>query len=226
MAEGFSERTLKFLVELRIRNDREWYVEHKPDYERYVLRPFQALVAALTPTMLEIDPMIETTPAVGKTISRIYRDSRFTADKSLYRDRAWLTFLRKVKDMPDVPAFYFELTPSGFRYGAGFYGASTKTMEQYRAFIARDEPGFLKIINAISELNVFDLEGEQYKRNKYAGASAEIMSWYNRRNIYLAANVSDVTEAFDFDGLVARLEKGFLALADIYWFWCKASNIC
>jgi len=223
--DGFSERTLKFLVELRLRNDREWYMEHKPDYERYVLKPFQALVAALAPTMLSIDPQIETTPAVGKTISRVYRDSRFTADKSLYRDRAWITFLRKAKDMPDVPAFYFELFPSGYRYGVGFYSVSLKTMDEYRAMIARDEEGFLSIIKAISESRVFDLEGESYKRSRYAGAFPEIAEWYNRKNVYLAANGTDVSETFDSEKLIARLKEGFLALADIYRFWLRASSL-
>jgi uncharacterized protein (TIGR02453 family) len=223
MAGGFSERTLNFLIELRMRNDRDWYIEHKPDYERHVLRPFQALVAALAPAMLEIDPQMEVTPAVGKTISRVYRDSRFTADKSLYRDHAWITFLRKIKDMPDVPAFYFELSPTGYRYGVGFYGASLKTMEEYRAAIARGESHFMDIISKIAAGGIFELEGELYKRSRYTGEFPEIAAWYNRKNIYLASNHADVSETFDSDALAGRLKTGFASLADIYRFWCEAS---
>ena len=104
MSEGFSRHTLDFLVELKARNDREWYMGHKPEYEKYVLKPFRALVSALAPAIRDIDPQIETDPAVGKTISRVYRDSRFSRDKSLYRDRVWITFERKIKENSDIPA--------------------------------------------------------------------------------------------------------------------------
>ena len=224
MDERFNENTMRFLIELKMRNDRDWYYSHKPEYERYVLKPFQALVKALTPSISHIDPQIETIPAIGKTISRVYRDARFTHDKSLYRDRAWITFERKI-DSPDVPAFYFELMPSGYRYGVGFYNVTVKTMEEYRAMIDSDENGFLQMINAVTKDGSFAVEGDLYKRNRYNGTFEEISDWYNRRNIYIAANRSDISEVYDFDALVTRLKNGFATLAGIYYFWCKAASI-
>jgi uncharacterized protein (TIGR02453 family) len=155
MLNGFSRKTIDFLIELRARNDREWYREHKTDYERLVLRPFQALVTALAPTVMSIDPEIEVTPAVGKTISRIFRDTRFSLDKTLYRDRAWLMFERKQGEKVDIPGFFFELTPVGYSYGMGFYYVSAKTMETYRAMIDRDEDGFLHIIAPVTASSAF-----------------------------------------------------------------------
>ena len=224
MTGGFSRQTLDFLVELRARNDREWYKEHKPDYDRLVLKPFQALVTALTPVISRIDPLIETAPAVGKTISRVYRDSRFTKDKSLYRDRAWIMFEQKSGENADIPGFYFELTPSMYRYGVGYYTVSAKSMEKFREMIDGDEAGFQKIIKPVADAGFFTVEGELYKRGRYAGAHPEIAEWYNRKNIYIAANRDDVTEAFDFDALVARLNEGFPALAGIYHYWREAAS--
>ena len=224
MTDTFSEKTLSYLIELRARNDREWYQEHKPDYERYVLRPFQALVRALAPAIARIDPMIETQPATGKTISRVYRDSRFSKDKSLYRDRVWITFEQKNAGYPDVPAFYFELTPSGYSYGAGFYYVSPKTMGEYRAMIDRDEAGFLDTIKPVMDAGVFTVEGDEYKRGRYTGANPEIARWYNRKNIYVTAGDGDVTGAFEFDALTALLISGFSALAGIYHFWREAAS--
>ena len=225
MAESFSEKTIGYLVELRARNDREWYYAHKADYERYVLKPFQSLVTALAPAIQRIDPEIETAPAVGKTISRVYRDARFTHDKSLYRDRAWITFERKI-DAPDVPAFYFELTPANYRYGVGFYNVSLRTMNEYRAMIDRGEDEFLCIIGDIAAAGVFSVEGESYKRSRYAGRHPEIAEWYDRKNIYIAANRAGLSEAFDFDALARRLEEGFSALAEIYRYWLRAASLC
>jgi uncharacterized protein (TIGR02453 family) len=223
MPEIFSKKTLDFLIELRTRNDRAWYQEHKDDYDRVVLKPFRSLVSALAPLMIKIDPRIETAPAVGKTISRIYRDSRFSNDKRLYRDRVWITFGRKIREAYDVPAFYFELTPSGYSYGAGFYYVSLKTMDRFREMIRADEGGFLELIGAVSRAGELTARGDLYKRSRYGGGVPEIAGWYDRKNIHVAANFDDVTEAFDFERLVSRLEAGYAALAGIYHFWCGAA---
>jgi len=224
MAEGFSKDTINYLVELRARNDREWYMGHKDDYERYVLKPFQALVAALTPTVLKIDPLIETTPAVGKTISRVRRDTRFTHDKTLYRDRAWIIFEQKTKEDAVIPGFYFELTPSMYRYGVGFYHVTPKTMEEFRAMIDRDEQKFIKTVSVVTNSDIFVVEGDTYKRSRYTGSRPEVADWYDRKNIYIAANRGDITETFDFGALVTRLSEGFSALTDIYYIWREAAS--
>ncbi len=84
-----TENTLNFLTEYRRQNSKNWFHENRPGYMNDVLEPLMELVEALTPVMLEIDPHFETNTKVGKTISRIYRDTRFFRDKSLYRDVMW-----------------------------------------------------------------------------------------------------------------------------------------
>jgi uncharacterized protein (TIGR02453 family) len=223
MPDGFNERTVGYLAELRARNDREWYYEHKPDYEKHVLKPFQALVTALSPLMARIDPDIVTVPAVGKTISRVYRDARFSRDKSLYRDCVWISFARRADDAVDIPSFYFEFKPSGYSYGAGYYNVSPKTMERFRAMIDGDEEGFLRIIEPIVRLGVLKPYGDFYKRGRYGGGRAEIAEWYNRKNIYVADIRDDISEAYDFGRLASLLEDGFESLSGIYHFWRRAS---
>ena len=78
---GFSPKTLKFLKGLEVNNNKTWFQKHRADYEEYVLQPLRDLVTYLGDFMLVIDPCFEITPAVNKTISRIYRDTRFSKDK-------------------------------------------------------------------------------------------------------------------------------------------------
>ena len=112
--EGFSRKTLDFLVENRIQNSRSWFEEHRQDYNAYVLAPLRELVLALTPTMLKIDPLFTVEPSVNKTIARIYRDTRFSRDKSLYRDEMWITFMRNKRFWQGLPGYYFVFGPDGF----------------------------------------------------------------------------------------------------------------
>ena len=114
---GFRRQALRLLRENRERNNRAWFEVQKPDYPELLLEPFQMLVAELTPDMRKIDALFETRPAVDRTISRLRRDTRFSPDKSLYRDRMWLSFKRPRSDWTGHPAFYFEVNPAGYRYG-------------------------------------------------------------------------------------------------------------
>ena len=60
--------------------------------------------------MLEIDNLFEIEPKVGKAISRIYRDIRFSKDKTPYRTNAWIAIKRSSKEWKEAPAYYFDLS--------------------------------------------------------------------------------------------------------------------
>jgi uncharacterized protein (DUF2461 family) len=90
--KGFSPKTLKFLRGLKANNSKAWFQAHRADYEEYALQPLRYLVTDLGDFMLDIDPYFEITPSVNKTISRIYRDTRFSKDKSPFRSTVWFTF--------------------------------------------------------------------------------------------------------------------------------------
>ena len=85
----------------------------------------------LSPTMLELDPEFNTEPKVDKTICRVWRDTRYTKDPSLYRDHMWIIFKRGGRmHGTDHPGMYVEINQDGFSYGCGFYYASTPSMEK------------------------------------------------------------------------------------------------
>ena len=92
----FSPDTLAFLDELKAVNSKEWYTQHKAEFESFVMEPMKAIVGRMSDFMLSIDPAFETKPS--RAISRIYRDIRFSKDKSLFRDCMWFTFKRGGKE--------------------------------------------------------------------------------------------------------------------------------
>ncbi len=55
-------------------------------------------------------------PQINRTISRIYRDTRFSKDKSPYKTTMWVTFKRPVKEWQNAPAYFFEITLESYRY--------------------------------------------------------------------------------------------------------------
>ena len=140
---GFSKNTLDFLNNVCKKNSKYWFEANKCNYQKYLLEPLQNLVTALGEKMLTIDPYFEIRPLVNKTISRIYRDTRFSKEKSLFKNRMWVTFKRPSKEWKNAPAYFFELSTDSYRYGMGYYSASRNTMDILREAIDENPSVFL-----------------------------------------------------------------------------------
>ena len=218
--DGFSTNSFRFLRNLRENNYKEWFELHKSDYQDYILKPLQALASELGPFMLSIDPYFEVTPALNRTISRIYRDIRFSKDKSPYKTSHWITFKRPRKEWKDFPAYFFEISPNSYRYGMGFYSASRETMDNFRNNIDSNPQTFLSAISFYARQNIFTIEGEEYKRPLKADTSTELQDWYNRKNFYLVSN-KQIEGSNINENLISDLVYGFEIMAPFYHYLCK-----
>lgn len=217
--KGFTLEALQFLHDIRFYNSRSWYEEHKPDYRRLLLTPFQNLVGDLSDFMLSIDPRFITTPAVDKTISRIYRDTRFSKDKSLYRDSMWFTFKRPAIDWKEVPVYFFELTPEAYRYGMGFYTAPKQYMDKFRERIRSKPEQFLEVVSFLDRSNSFVVEGERYKKNLGGDLPAELLNWFQYKSFAIISN-HQIDEILFSEQLVGELKTGFGMMAPLYnYLW-------
>lgn len=220
--EGFSPDALRFLFENKINDSKTWFEEHRSQYKEYVYNPFVELVLELAPAMIEIDSKLITTPS--KLISRVRRDTRFTKDKSMYRDNAWLVFLRDKSQMSTSPCFWFEINQRGSSYGAGYYGATTESMSRMREMIINGHPAFLKALKCYESQNEFSIGGDMYKRSKFPGQPENLRQWLDRRNIFFECVQKDFELAFSRE-LPDILKKGFNALKPIYDFLCAVEYI-
>ncbi len=186
---GFSRKAFQFLKDIKTHNNKAWYDAHKDLYEQELLNPLRDLVTDLADFMLGIDLSFEVAPAVGKTISRIRRDTRFSKDKSLYRDCMWIVIKRSTKDWANWSAGYFlEINPTWYRYGMGFYDAAPDVMVEFRRRIDEDPEEFLKAVAWFENQDVFELEGETYRRPKGPDKPEPIRTWYNHKSFYLSCS--------------------------------------
>ena len=217
---AFSQKSLEFLVENRLRNSKEWFEAHKKEYRALVLEPMIQLTTALGPTVLAIDSQLIVDPRQGRSISRVRRDNRYTHDKSLYREVMWCVFLRDKKLWEGPPAFYFEIRPDRFDFGCGYYQAGADTMAAIREMVLRDDPVYLEARKAWKE-GSFQLKGESYKRSKYPAQPEEKRDWLDRKTMSFNQDCFDFQLLFS-DRLADYVAEGFRRLAPIYRFFLQA----
>ena len=214
---AFSQATLDFLFENRMRDSRDWFNAHRADYERLVLQPLRDLVVQLEPAVHAVDPLLICEPKVSRSISRIWRDTRFSKDKSTFRDVMWLSFQRRREPLGGLPGFYFEISPAGYSYGCGYYEAGRPMLELLRERALHGDKRFLAADRAYRAQSVFTLEGGRYKRTRYPDAPAALREWLDLRDICFVHEGRDPALLFS-DALADEIARGYALLPPMYAF--------
>ena len=146
MAASFiTPELFKFLRQLERNNSREWFAKNKQRYIDEVRDPLCAFVEAVGPKLRKIHPdVIADSRPNGGSLFRIYRDTRFSKDKTPYKTHAALHFRCGPKDSP-VPSFYLGLEPPGSAFvAAGTWHPQTATLQTLRDAIDHDSVGWKK----------------------------------------------------------------------------------
>ena len=145
MFTGFSEDTISFFLDLKFHNNAAYFHENHDRYVEVVQRPFYEFIEDLGPAMKKIDPQMEIRP--HKCLSRIHRDTRFSRDKSPYRDHLWLLFRREGEPREQSLMFWFELGPSRLDWGMGFWGENREALDLFRKRMRANPNGTLALLD-------------------------------------------------------------------------------
>ncbi len=212
---GIPMDAFAFLFELRLHNEKAFFEANRERFNQSVRDPLRALVSGLEPVINKIDPLLVTKPAA--CVSRIYRDTRFSADKSPFRDHMWLAFRREEdKHLSDCFIYYFEISPERYSYGCGTYGPLPALMENFRARAAAEEAHLVSIVRGLDKAG-FALQGEDFKRPKVKDAPPEALRIVNKKGFYACKESVSIKNACD-TALLDELQQGFSQLEPLYRF--------
>jgi uncharacterized protein (TIGR02453 family) len=160
----FTRRTLTFLRALARNNDREWFRARKADYERHVRGPMVELLGRLAEDLPRFAPELVSDPRVS--LYRIYRDTRFSADKSPLKTHVAAHFpSKRFGRRGEGAGLYLEVAPKWVWIGGGLYMPSSADLYAIREHIASNHRRLHKVVTSPSfSKAVGQLEGEQLTR--------------------------------------------------------------
>ncbi len=165
---GFPKEGLRFLADLRDNNNRRWFEAHKDIYRAQLLEPAQAFVVTLGERLQEISPRIVFDPRTSGSgsIFRIYRDTRFSKDKSPYKTHLGIFFWEGAGRKMENPGFYFHLEPGEVRAHAGQHTFPNPMLAAYRDAVVDDKLGanLETVIAKVRNAGAYEIGGDQYKR--------------------------------------------------------------
>jgi uncharacterized protein (TIGR02453 family) len=146
--------TVAFLTELVDNNNREWFAEHKERYET-AKADVLAFIAELIPVLSAIDPETQTEPK--KCLMRIYRDIRFSKNKSPYKNNYGISFSIKGSKGPE---YYLHLQPGKSFFAGGYWMPEAADLKNIREEIDYNTSEFLEIIEAKGFTSLYTLSTE------------------------------------------------------------------
>lgn len=146
MPTFFTPRTLTFLRSLKRNNDREWFRAHKADYEACCQRPMHALIERLAEEFQEFAPDLACSPR--ESTFRIYRDTRFSEDKSPLKTHIAAVFPARQLAKNAGAGLYFQIEPAEVWIGSGLYHAPSPTLRAVREHLATNFKRFRSIVES------------------------------------------------------------------------------
>lgn len=148
MTTKFSPATFRFLQQLAKNNNRPWFQEHKAEFETAVLIPAVDFIKAAAPGLARISPhIVADARPFGGSVSRIYRDTRFSKDKSPYRTEIGVHFSHDEGGSmgEHLPGFYFHLAAGESMVASGIWRPSPSHLDKIRSAIVADTAGWAKV---------------------------------------------------------------------------------
>lgn len=200
MFEGYCPETVDFLWGIRLNNNREWFMAHKPDYVKYLYEPTKELGKAL----LDI-----VKPGTLVKVSRIYRDSRMHHPLP-YKESLWICIRQDVQWWGENPCLYFEINPEGVDYGFFIWQPRVSTMADFRRDISEHPDAFLKLIRKTEKATGVQIQAECYKRSKPTDDPRleRFFAWKGKIGCTIHEDFSDATFGPELgDRVLAFLEK-------------------
>ena len=142
---GFSPDAIAFLRALKRNNRREWFQPRKEKYETLIKEPMLELIGCLNEEFARFAPEYITPP--HKAIYRIYRDTRFSKDKTPYKTHISAIFPRHTAVKREGAVFYFHFTEKEVLVFGGVYSPEREELLAYRTLLEQHHEEFRNIVS-------------------------------------------------------------------------------
>lgn len=193
----FTSATMRFLRALEKNNSREWFAAHKDEYETQLRQPYLRLIADLAEPLSEISAHYIADPrAVGGSLFRIHRDTRFSADKTPYKPWAGSRYYhRRARELQgEAPVFYLHVQPGAHFVGGGLWHPQSPTLKRVRDYLLNNPASWKAATRSAAFKRTYALGGESLSRPPRGYDPAhELIEDLKRKDFVCTAALDDDT---------------------------------
>ena len=210
-APRFKPAFFDFLRELKANNERSWFEANKARYHADVRDPMLDFIAAFAEPLADISPHFVADPrANGGSLFRIYRDTRFSPDKTPYKTNAGAHFRHAAGKDAHAPGFYLHLEPGSCFAACGIWHPGGDALAEIRNAIIEDPASWTRMTQAKAFRDTFTLMGQSLKRPPRGYDAAHPLIDDLKRKDFVAGTVFHEADAIrpDFLQRFAQIARG------------------
>jgi uncharacterized protein (TIGR02453 family) len=160
---GIPPQGIEFFRSLARHNKRDWFLPRKHIFEEQVKQPMRELVAAVNTAMMGFAPDHVTDP--DKAIYRIYRDTRFSKDKTPYKTHLAANFRWRQSGRHEGAGYYFAISHKEVAIGGGIYMPAPESLLALRNHVAAHYDELRKVAQSRTVRRLLgEVHGEQLTR--------------------------------------------------------------
>ena len=205
----FTAETLSFLRRLKKNNNREWFRARQAEYERHVRGPMLAVIERLARDFARFAPELDASPR--RSLYRIYRDTRFSDDKTPLKTQVAASFRWRNLPRGESAGLYVEVAPGWVWMGGGFYAPGPRQLLRIRQHISDTYPEVHQLVRAPAfRRTVSALDGERLTRMPRGFAAADPAAEYLKYRNFLAGRefaATFATSAAFYPALVSTFKS-------------------
>jgi len=162
---GFTKEGTEFLKKLDKNNSKVWFENHRHIWEKTILSPNKAFIEDMGETLQIIVPTIKALPKVSGSLFKIYRDVRFSKDKTAMKDKIGLLFWQGLGHRMQSSSFYMHYTKENYFIAAGIRSFKSPLLKTYREYIKHEKHrDSLHLILEELKSKGYNYSPEKYKR--------------------------------------------------------------
>ncbi|MCL2871708.1 MAG: DUF2461 domain-containing protein [Betaproteobacteria bacterium] len=221
----FTRNTFKFLSELDTNNNRVWFTENKSRYEALVREPALDFIEAMAPSLKKFAPHFRADARkMGGSLMRVYRDTRFTHNKTLYKTNIGIQFRHELGKDVHAPGFYVHIENSECFFAVGCWHPEADVLWKIRNAVAQNPEQWFKARDDKKFSAHWMLDGDSLSRppRGFAADHVAIADLKRKDFIALAALSKAEVTSPDFVKLTAQR---FAASVPLMKFLCKALEV-
>jgi uncharacterized protein (TIGR02453 family) len=164
--KGFSKEAIKFIDEWRHNNSRDWFQPKKEEYEKLIKAPALSFVNELGSRLKLLSRDIQFDLGTNGSFLRIYRDVRFSPDKTPYNPNIRVVFWEGPRKKTENPGFFIKIDQKGVGVFVGMHGFCKEHLQTYRDAVIHPEKGnaLLASIDEVKKAGDYEVGGLHYKR--------------------------------------------------------------
>lgn len=222
---SFKPESLAFLQELSANNNREWFAANKARYEEQVLDVALGFIQSMHDPLRKIAPRFTAVPKrMGGSLMRVYRDTRFSRNKSPYKTNIGIQFRHERAKDVHAPGYYLHIDPDEVFLGVGMWRPEPAALAALRQRIDAKQAEWLRARDDRKFRSQFVLGGESLSRPPQGYSKDHPLIDDIRRKDFIAVRTLDPADPVN-PRFQQKVETAFAAASPFMQFLCKAVGV-